>query len=287
MISYLLYKTGEFISLYFPLKISYGIAIFCSNLYHLFIKVDRRTVRANLKAIFPDKQLSEIESIRSEMFINFARYLVDFFRFPLLNQANIKNVFRLVNQHYLEQALANGKGAIIVSAHLGNWELGGIGLALAGYPIGVVVLSHQHKRVDEFFNLRRKEKGVIVMPLGNAVKDCLSLLRQNKAIALIGDRTFDSSAVELDFFGLKSHLPKGPAILSLKTGAPIVLAFTPRCPDGSYQLIFEKAIAFVPSGNRDKDIIELSNRYKTVIENYIKCYPEQWFMFRKFWAKKA
>jgi len=286
MIYYLIYKIGSFFALHLPIKLAYKIAVILSDLRYLFARKDRANVRANLKVIFPNKSLSEIKSIRLAMFRNFAKYLVDFFRFPLLDKEYIKKIVRVINLHYFDEALTKGKGAIGLTAHIGNWELAGVTMTLMGYPIGAVALPHRHKSVDTFFNSQRQKKGLIVIPLGRAARHCLNLLHGNKIIALVGDRVFNSAGILTDFFGLPAYLPEGPAAFSLKTGAPIVPGFILRNPDDTFKLVFEKPIEFHPSGDKDKDLMQILSKYKLIIEGYIRRYPEQWFMFRKFWTEK-
>lgn len=284
MIFYLIYKIGAFIALHFPLKFTYKIATLFSDTHYLFAKNDRANVTANLKTIFPDKSLSEIKSIRREMFRNFAKYLTLFLRFSLIDKEYIKKNVRIENLNFVQQGLAKEKGVIITTAHMGNWELAAIAVALLGYPIGVAVLPHRHKKVDNFFNSQREKKGVIVMPLGKAARLCLKLLNENKMIALVGDRVFNSKGVLIDFFGLPTYLPEGAATLSLKTGAPIIPAFLLRNPDDTFRFVFEKPIEIRPSGDKHKDLMHLMSESKLIIEDYIRRYPEQWFMFRKFWV---
>ena len=271
--------------LHLPLKLAYKIAVFFSDLHYLFADKDRAAVTANLRAIFPDKSLAEINSVQLATFRNFAKYLVDFFRFSMLNEQNLEKTIRIVNAHYIDEALVKGKGAIILTAHIGNWELGGVAMALSGYQIGAVALPHRHKSVDNFFNTRRQRKGVIVMPLGRAARDCLKLLQENKVVALAGDRIFNTIGVQTEFFGLPARLPAGPAAFSLKTGAPIIPGFVIRSSDETFSLIFEKPIEYIKTGDRDKDIMQIVSKYKTVIEDYIRRYPGQWLMFRKFWIE--
>lgn len=283
MFNYILYRLGQFIALSVPLKMAYGIAVFASDLRYLFAVKDRRRVKANLKAIFPDKTASRIRGIRLRMSRNFAKYLVDFFRFEKIDKEYIKKYVRIENIHNFDAALSKGKGVITLTAHLGNWELGGIVIALLGYPFWVVALPHKDKRVDKFFNFQRERKGLKVVPLGRAVRACLDLLKQNKIVALVGDRDFTQKGLILDFFGRPTCLPEGAAAISLKTGAPIVPGFMLRNKDDTFTLTIEKPIEFTPTGDRDKDLISLIGRYKKVIEDYIRKYPDQWYMFRKFW----
>jgi len=283
MLNYILYRIGQILALHLPLKISYKIATFISDLHYLFVAKDRKTVKENLEVIFPAKSASEICRIRIEIFRNFAKYLVDFFRFSKLDTQNIKKNIEIQNIHYIDDILSKGKGAIIVSAHLGNWELGGVVIALMGYPFWAVVLPHKYKKVDDFFKSQREIKGVRVIPLGRAARQSLDVLRENKALALVGDRDFSEKGLILDFFGRPAIFPKGPAALALKTGATIIPGFMLRNKDDSFTLKFERPLNFTSTGNKDNDLIGLTTQYKEIFEDYIRKYPEQWYIFRKFW----
>ena len=283
MLNYILYRIGQFLSLCLPLKLAYGIALFVSDLHYFFAVKDRKATKENLKAIFPDKTDREIRKIRIRISRNFAKYLVDFFRFSKIDTEYIKKNIRIENIHYLDDVLSRGKGAIIVTAHLGNWELGGVVIALSGYPFWAVALPHKDKKVDDFFRTQREIKGVRVIPVGRAVRQSLEILRANKALALVGDRDFSEKGLVLNFFGKPTVFPQGPAALSLKTGATIITGFMMRNPDDSFTLRFEKPLDFVPTGDREKDSISLTAGYKNIFEEYIRKYPDQWYVFRKFW----
>jgi len=295
MFGYILYRIGQFIALSLPLKLAYGIAILISDLHYIFADKDRLAVRENLKVIFPEKSGREIRKIRIAMFRNFAKYLVDFFRFSKLDTDYIKRNIKLENIRYFDEALSKGKGAIVLTAHLGNWELGGVVVSLLGYPLWAVALPHKDKRVNNFFNSQREGKGLRVIPLGKAVRLCLNLLKENKVIALAGDRDFTSKGVVMDFFGRPTFLPEGPAAFSLKTGAAIVPGFMLRNADDTFTLKIEKPLQFTRGNSKihyrqekedqDSDLTGLIKQYKTTIEDYIRKYPDQWYMFRKFWIE--
>ena len=285
MFRYLLYIIGQFIALHLPLKAGYKLAEVISDTRYLFAYQDRRAVRGNLKVIFPQKSDREIRQIRIRIFRNFAKYLVDFFRFSKIDQEYIRQNIRLENLHYIDQALREGKGAIALTAHLGNWELGGIVIPLLGYPFWAVALPHKDKRVNAFFNFQRESKGLKVIPLGRAVRKCLDVLKNNEIVALAGDRDFTEKGMVIDFFGKPTFLPEGAAAFALKTGARIVPGFMFRNKDDSFTLRMEKPIEFIPTQNNQDDLIRLIRQCKMVIEDYIRKYPEQWYMFRRFWIE--
>jgi len=292
MLNFLLYRIGQFIALNTPLKIGYAIAIFVSDFQYFFSFRDRDTVKKNFKVIFPEKNDKEISRISRKMFENFGKYLVDFFRFSKLDQEYIRKNIKIENINYFNQALAKGKGVIVLTAHLGNWELGGVVVALSGYPFWVVALPHKNKKVDEFFNNQRQSKGIHVIPFGKAARQCLGLLKENKMIALVGDRDFSEKGLVLDFFGKKTHFPLGPSAFALKTGAIIVPGFMFRNKDDSFTLKIEQPIEFKhsltisgPVEINDKDLRGVVEEYIKIFEKYIKNYPDQWYMFRRFWIE--
>jgi KDO2-lipid IV(A) lauroyltransferase len=283
MLNYLLYRIGQFIALHLPLKLGYKIAVFICDVHYIFAGNDRRAVKENLKAIFPEKSDREILKLRIAVFHNFAKYLVDFFRFEKLDEGYIKNNIRIENIRYFDEALSRGKGVIVLTAHLGNWELGGVVIALSGYPFWVVALPHKDKRVNNFFNSQRQSKGIGVIPLGKAVRKSLDVLKENEILALAGDRDFTEKGMILDFFGKPAFFPEGPAAFALKTGASIVPGFMLRNKDDTFTLRIERPLEFSPIGNKQMDLRELIMKYKIIIEDYIRRFPDQWYMFRRFW----
>jgi KDO2-lipid IV(A) lauroyltransferase len=285
MFNYLLYRIGQFVALIFPLKISYRIAVLASDIHYFFVKADRKIVQNNLRAVFPQMPKQELNKVCINTFRNFAKYLVDFFRADKIDRNFIKNNVVIENQDYLEQSLAKGKGVIILSAHLGNWELGGMAVALLGYPFWAVAMQHKDKNVNKFFNAQRQGRGVKVIPLGNAVRQCLKVLKNNELLALIGDRDFAEKGSVVDFFGKPTIFPEGPAEFSRKIGAVIVPVFMLRNPDDSFILRFEKPLDFASTPDKANDLKRLIGSYKLIFEDYIKNYPDQWCMFRRFWKE--
>jgi len=284
MYYYLLYRIGQFIVLSLPLKLAYKLAVFFSDIHYFFAKQDRINVTENLKSIFPEKNEHEISRLRLQTFRNFAKYLVDFFRFSKIDKEFIKKKVKVENAHYINECLSKGKGVIALSAHIGNWELGGIVIALLEYPFFAVALPHRHKKVNDFFNHQRAMKGMKTIPFGRAARQSLDALRENNIVALAGDRDFSGKGLVLDFFGRPTFLPVGVAAFALKTGSPIIPGFMIRNNDDTFTLRFEAPIEYIPTQSRDSDLVEITRRCKSIIESYIKKYPGQWCMFKKFWV---
>lgn len=283
MLNYFLYRLGEEIALAFPLKLAYFIAVKISDFHYLFASSDKACVTENLKAIFPQKSEKEIKRIRLMMFRNFAKYLVDFFRFSKIDSAFIKKNVHIENRKYLDEAIEQKKGVILLTAHLGNWELGGTVIPEMGYRFSAVALKHKDKKVNLFFDQKRKSKGVNVIPFGKAVKQCLNVLNNNEVLALVGDRDFSERGTVVNFFGKPTMFPEGPAAFSIKTGASIVPSFFIRNRDNTFTLKFEKPIEVKRVSDNAEGRKEIIKDYKNIFEEYIRKYPDQWYMFRRFW----
>ncbi len=280
-----LYKIGIFIALHTPLKAGYKIAGFISSLYAFFLPEDRKALKDNLKELFPDYSDKRLKSISSKIFINFGKYLIDFFRFSLIDGDYIKKYVKVEGKHYLDEVLKQKKGAILTSAHIGNWELGGVALAALGFSLSVVALTHKHDGINEFFTKQREAKGVGVIPIGISVRRCFKVLANNGMVALVSDRDYFDNGLEVDFFGKRANIPKGPALFSRRCDAPIVPVFMLRNEDDTFTLKILEPIMPVRTKIEHDDLICVTEKIVEVIESVVKKYPEQWFIFRRFWKK--
>ena len=283
MYSFLIYRFGQFLALALPLRVGYSIAIFSAKLQYLFSRKDRLVVYGNLRAIFPDKDEKEIAVLAKMVFVNFAKYLVDFFRFEKLDKKFLSEKIKVVGRENLDNALKGDKGVIALTAHLGNYELGGAVISLLGYRFNAVALDHKNRLVNDFFVGQRVRTGVKVIPLGSALRRCYEALSRGEVLALAGDRDFSNHGIVTEFFGKKTLIPKGPAAFYVKAGASIVPGFLIRMPYDTFELRFEKPILYEVTGDIETDEKKVTDLCVEVIEDYIKRYPSQWYMFRRFW----
>ncbi len=288
MTRFLLYKIGQFIVNVLPLGWAYGFASILSDLQYTFSPEDRRNVRSNIRVILNTEKVDE--HLVREVFRNFGRYLVDFFRMArYLNADYIRTQIKGDGTGAVQEVLKRGKGAIIITGHIGNWELGGVLMSKLGFPILAVALPHKNKAVNQLFNSQRDQSGMPVVTPSVAVRRCLEMLRANQSIALVADRDFGMHGLEMEFLGRKTLLPKGPAVLSLKTGAGIVPTFLIRNPDNTFTMSFAQPVypPYIDDQTTVSDDIlkGMINQYIKAIEDKIRQHPSQWLMFREFWIK--
>ncbi|PIP68336.1 MAG: hypothetical protein CO035_00780 [Candidatus Omnitrophica bacterium CG_4_9_14_0_2_um_filter_42_8] len=284
MIFYILYGIGYFLANVLPLKLAYSLAKGVSDIQCLVSKKDREAVVLNL-GIITKKDAEECRKLARKVFRNFGLYLVDFFRMARLTKEDIEKRVRVEGIENIDGVLKQDKGGIILTCHIGNWEMGGVVAAMLGYDVSAVALTHKHKNINDFFVKQREAKGMKVIPISHIMKRCVSVLRKKGLLALAGDRDFTNNGMVMDFFGVPTSIPKGPAIFSLKTDSPIIPGFFIRRGTFNYSFIFDHPIYLkeTPGKDRDEIIKEANEKLVTVMEKYIRAYPEQWLIFRKFW----
>lgn len=270
-------------ALWLPSCVIYSLAKIISRLQYAVSKTDRAAVRGNLEAIFPGIEPRRLRRYTQGVFTNFGLYLANFFKFQRLDLAYVKKHVMVEGLEHIDQGLSLGKGLIIVSAHIGNWELGGVTLGLLGYRVNAVALTHTHTRVNRFFNRQRQSKGLRVIPIASAVRGCLEAFSRNEIVCLVGDRDFTQGGLVMDFFGRPTMIPKGPAVFSLRNKVPLLCGFTVHEGRERFRLFFDPLIQFLPTGEYEKDIRSLTELFVKQIEACIRRYPDQWAMFRQFW----
>lgn len=282
---YLQMKFAETIGRFMPRQMGYGIARRFADGYVLFDRRGRECVINNLQRIHQHNGTAlsrrALRALARENFLNFAKYLVDFFHFLHLSRDRAD---RLVNfgivPHVFDDLLAKGKGLITLSAHLGNWELGAAVLAQRGYPINAVALWQPDPKLNELYQTYRANRGIIPIPFGRAARECIAALRRNEIVAVLGDRDYTGSRQTVEFFGQPARLPDGPAKLALATGAPILPIFMVRVQGDTFAYVLGEPIWADRQHDTVDDVVQ---RMAGELEKVISAHSEQWYLFHDLW----
>lgn len=283
---YLLYRLGYFLAMSLPVSMTYAIANICGDAIFCFSSRDRRAVLGNLRVILGDNaDEEELRGTARQVFRNFAKYLVDFFRFTKLDDETIKRRVTITGKRYIDEAVARNKGVIFLSAHLGNWELAGSVVSSMGYPVHAVALTHQNKKINDFFNRQRAAARVRSIEIGASLKTCYQVLKNNGFLGLLGDRDFTRNGIPAKFFGRMALLPRGPAAFSYKLGSAIVPVYLIRNKDDTFTLHIERPIVPDNYSSEDEAMRDLTGKSVASFESYISNYPSQWFAFRNIWEE--
>ena len=283
--NYYIYRIGQVLAKALPYQVSYFLVMRLCDLHYFFSKRDRFSVENNLKVVLKVEHVPKAQ-VRA-VFQNFGKYLLEFFTMTKrLKPAFLENNVHVKNIEYLNEVLKKGKGGIIVTAHLGNWEMGGTVLPMLGIPLSVVALTHQDPRVNALFNAQREAFGAMVIQTDVAVRRIPEHLKSNRLVAILADRDFGNRGITMDFLGRPTMIPKGAAYFSMKIGVPIIPVFFLRTSEGHFEINIYPPIdpPILPEGKiTQHGAIDYIRKYLTIIEDEIRKNPTQWLLFREFW----
>ena len=271
------YRLVEWLSPRLPLRTVFRLADRLADVQWRRSPRARAAVEANLSTFFEAAAGGADRSGR-KVFRNFARYLVEFFGI----RRGECPALAVEGGSHLERCRAFGRGAILLTGHLGNWELGAVLIRRMGVPVTVVALPHPDPRTDRLFTRQRQRCGLGVIPLGAGVaRRSLRRLNEGELLGLPGDWDFTGAGLTVPFGGGSLTMPRGPAVLSLRSGAPVLPVFLIREGDWAFRLFIEPPIWPGDSERGEAAVRSLTRRYAGVIERYVRRFPEQWLIFHE------
>lgn len=287
MYAYIIYKLGAFLAQRLSLPTARKAAAVVGRLMCLVQRRNRRHLYRNLEVAFGGELgPRELRRLRRDIFANFAAFVADYLWLPKIDRDNITEFLTPESlDRYAElRRLSEEHGPVIyLTAHLGNWELGGVAASLLGMPLTVLVDAHPSRLVTRFFDARREEKGMTVVPV-TAFRKVFRAIRRRRLVAIVGDRPVTGQGMLAEFFGKQALVPDGHALLARRFGASIVPGFLVMKENGRYDLIVEDVIEPRVTDNEEADVRDCVERCLTVFERYIRRYPEQWYVFRPVWG---
>jgi KDO2-lipid IV(A) lauroyltransferase len=260
-----------------PTPILFAVADLLAAGTYMICRRQVGTVRANVARLCPEASDRERARLTWRIFRNYARYLVDYGRFRWEPREGFEAAMTaLEGGENLHAAFNMGRGVIVVTGHIGNWELGGLIFARRGVTVNVVTLpdgSHQIDAIREGYRRQYAVNTIVLDGSPFASVEMMAALKRGEIVAMLVDRWGKADGVASTFLGGVHYLPRGPFILSRSTGAPILPAFVIR--DGaSYRGIVEPPFVV----ERD-DFGPDATRLGLTLERVIRRYPEQWYYF--------
>jgi len=242
----------------------------------IFASASRRA-RRQLRAALPEL---DAVKITRRMFVHFAESLWELSRL----HRSVPDLDSEARQ-ILDTVLTEGKGAVLISGHIGNWELMGQAIAAAGYPIATIAKPFYDPRVTRWLDDWRTSHGLQVVwrDEGNAGKTILRVLRQNGLMGFLIDQNTRTAGDFVPFFGRPAFTPTTPAAIALRTGAPIIFCWHHR-RQKLHKLRFER-IGYAPAGDFQQDVAALTAILNMRLESAIRTVPEQWVWMHARWGR--
>ena len=230
----------------------------------------------------------EVERIARRIVRNHAYAWVDFFHYGQRPpEVAFKNFATLEGGEHMDRLLTGKRGAILLTAHAGNFELGGLLLKSRGLQVHAVYKPDRFEAVERLRNRIRRQGGVVGVPvdgIGFSTLPLLKLLREGKLVGMQGDRDFSMNGLPVPFFGREVHFPRGPWELAAMTGAPVIATFFFMDADMRFHAKFFEPIHVERERNRRMASIERGMRqYVRLLEELVRANPDQWYCFYPFW----
>lgn len=223
------------------------------------------------------------KKIAKESFKHMGLSAVEFIKATQLSRSKLLSMVRIEGREHIEAAFTKGRGVILITPHLGNWELLGIILSLSGYPLSPLVKTQQGNAFDQFVNDHRKHFGMRPIPVGFTLRPVLGALKENRMCAYVMDQNPGQSGIEAEFLGRKARIARGAALVAQKTGAQVLAGSIIRIGPWRH-LVKINPIELVRTENPTEDIRRYTQLFSEHLSARIMEAPEQWlWSYKRKW----
>lgn len=261
------------------------LAVLLGRAAYYILTSRRRIALDNLRKAFRgEKSEAEYRNTAKNVFVNIARSIIEFIRMPSLSKEKmLKRVPDQGDLRHLDAIIKDGRGGLVVSAHLGNWELLGALITARGYPSDFLVGRQHNQNVDDALLKIRGATGAGIISVGVSSRNILKSLQKNRLVILAADQHSTTGSVITEFFGRAAATHIGPAAIALKMNCPLIFACLIRERYDRFRLIMEPPLYPVASGDREKDIQAISQAYSDWLEKIVRRYPDQYMWTHRRW----
>ncbi|MFC1553560.1 lysophospholipid acyltransferase family protein, partial [candidate division KSB1 bacterium] len=229
----------------------------------------------------------EINTICRRSYRNFGITFLEFFCIDRISDTGMRELVKFHPPDLLVNEMSQNKGVIAVTGHFCSFELLGVSIARTGMPIDVVVKAMKNPRVEGLMDVSRERTNLGVVKVKDGFGKVTESIKKKRMIALVSDQDGGLKGIKVNFFGRESSTPAGPAVLALRTDAPMVVGFIVREKVGRYRAdVFKISYEDLPESNEEK-AKEITQRYTAKLEEYIRKYPEQYFWMHKRWKSSG
>jgi KDO2-lipid IV(A) lauroyltransferase len=232
----------------------------------------------------PSLEDSTLEALVGEAFASYARYWVESAQVGVLRGDQIESAFSAEGFDEVRSIMARGRGLVIALPHVGSWDYGGRWLNLQGYPMTVVTEKLEPPQLFEWFIAQRAALGLTPLPPGpETTVRLLDTLREGRVVGLVADRDLVGNGIEVEFFGEKTTLPGGPALLALRANVPLIVCAIYQRAHGHYHAVLLPPLDVSRRGRMREDVQRITQDVAHEMEGLIRRAPEQWHLFQPNW----
>ena len=250
------------------------------------LRFRRSEVQAALQRCFPEKSAADVRVVADGMYRHLGTLLIETLRTGHMDLAALDEEVDFSGFEKVMQILSRGRGLIVLTAHVGNFELLAMLAALKGAPLTVITKALKPKWLNDWWLETRGKFGVKMLPARDSYRYCRETLKANGILGFVLDQNMKRNrGIFVDYFGRPACTSPGLALLSAQTGAPVLPAFMLREPDGRHRVhVFDP---LPPPASADKAIIrQATQEYTTIIERFVRAHPDQWIWLHRRWRTK-
>lgn len=284
------YRSAEWLAMSLPERAGRRVFETLGRVAYRRLAGVRATVAANqARVLGAEPTDARVAHATREAFELYARFWFDAFRIRTMPVPEFNERVVMVGAENIDRALEAGKGCVCALPHMGNWDAAGHWFGANGYRIAAVAEELRPPRLYDMFLRHREELGMRIVGLtreGHVGQQLKQLLSENWMVALVADRDLTGRGIEVEMFGATRRVPAGPALLSLSSGAPLVV-----CPvytrDDGWEVRIEEPLEIERTGVMREDVAALSRLMAERFERAIAAKPTDWHMFQPAWAEAA
>jgi Kdo2-lipid IVA lauroyltransferase/acyltransferase len=249
--------------------------------------IRRAVVEQQIAAAFPAMPADEVQRVARAAYRHLGRNAAEIALAPRLGRQGIIDLYEeVVGFELIDSALAAGRGCVLTTGHIGNYELGGAYVAARGIPIDAIARRQANPLFNQYITETRAAMGMVVLQDFEAVKRSARSLRDNRLVAFIADQGVKGLASTfVPFFGRPAKTPRGPAVFAVRLGSPMVFAASVRLPNGRFRLQIE-SVPVADTGDRERDIDTTVACFTSALERVVRQYPEQYFWHHRRWRRQ-
>ncbi len=247
----------------------------------------RNRIKQHLTKVYgKEKSAEEIKKLTKNVFMHSFSAAADYVRLPIMTTAEINSLIKVDGIEHLEKAYAENRGVIMLSAHLGNWELLGIWVSNNGFPAAAIGARIRNPYLEKLVMKFRRQCGLKNIKRGNDTREIIKALRLGQGVGMLIDQSTKVQGEFVDFFGYPAHTATAPYRLAKKYGSPIIPIFIHLHDDYTYHIECFPKIKLHTTGSNHQNMINTLQECSTVIENIIRKHPEQWTWIHRRWKKQ-
>lgn len=272
----------------FPRSIARAIGAGIGRLAYLLFGRLRGVGARNLALAFPEKPEEKREQILKAEYRHLGYLLAEFCLMPRYTRESASRFIRYDGlDHYLK-ARDRGKGVLVLTGHLGAWELSSFYHSLMGYPMGMVIRRLDNPLVDQFVNNIRCQHGNRVIHKDDFARGLIASMRAGETVGILMDTNMTPpQGVFVPFFGVEACTASGMARVAQRTGAAVVPGFLLwHQEENGYVLHFGEELPVAATGNPAEDAVNNTAIFTATIERYIRQFPEQWLWMHRRWKTR-